>query len=310
MEIYTENLVALCHIIDEYPQFREDLKLILNKKNIYKSICTLAKVSHREIIMGKKAEKKVYTNNKEIIEKINTDSNVWDFVNDIKAVDYYYDYLNAHKKDLNTILTVINKIHELGIRTITLNPNKDFTKEIYKIDNCGYAYLNFFAFVDNLKIIPAHQTQEIKYVTSNSPYKIDINLLHECSEITLNTLIFNADTLPKELNYEETLNKINDLNALVTKENNQVTNSVNLQVGIDDLEKWIEQMEHDFNKDNMLDEKIQIQKSLLNIKKSLLELKQASDNYLEKITKDNKQITPDLIKNEKDEYVRRRSINN
>lgn len=300
MQIGTKNLLALCHIIGEYPKFRNEIKPILEKN----STNILLKLCRQEMVIGKRKEKRIYQNIKDAFNTIIRYSNIYCFTRKLKEIDNYYNYLIAHKNDLETIVTVVNKLNELGIKQIIFDPSIDFTKENYKFSITSDDCLQDVYFVDNIKIIPNYQDDVIRYGTTNSSYKINIIW----KEITLNTLIFDIKTLPKDLSEEETLNKIINLNDLMVNENNQVRSSVDLRVGINDLEELLKELEHNFNYNSLLTSKTELQKALLNTKKVLLELKKESEKYISDITKDNGIINQDLIEEERHAYLNRRSI--
>ncbi len=313
MKINTKNLLALCHIIDEYPQFREDLEPFVEKtNNYYNNISKFVSLTNSKRIIGGKKEKQIYNKNKEIFDKINRYSYISNFLLEIEDIDNFYNYLNEYRENLNKITLVVTKITDLGIKTINLDLSQDFTKENYQLDTSTNIPFRKFDFVDNIKIIPNYESEIVKYTTTNSPYQIKIQIdaflydpeIH-VTDMTLNTLVFDANTLPKELTMEETFNKIKYLNSL-SQENHQVQNSVNLLVGVNDLEKQVKKLEQELHYNSLLTSKVEIQKILLNMKKCLLQLKQESENYIESITKDNGIVTPELIKEEKEAYLNRR----
>ena len=315
MEIKTKNLLALCHIIDEYPQFREDLRPFVEKtNNYYNNISTFVSLADSKLIIGGKKEKQIFNKNKETFYKINRYSFISNFLLEIENIDIFYNYLNEHRENLNKITSEVTKITDLGIGTINLDLSQDFTKENYQLDTSTSAPFRKFWFVDNIKIIPNYESKIVKYTTTSSPYQIKIQIdafLHDPKihviDMTLNTLVFDVDILPKELTMEETFNKITNLKVL-THENHQVQNSVNLLVGVNDLEKRVKKLEQELHYNSLLTSKVEIQKTLLNMKKCLLQLKQESENYVENITKDNEIVTPDLIEEERRAYLSRRVI--
>ena len=61
--VYTEELLALCHIFDKYDNFYEDLKILLSKsKKEIDTIYSLQQISHDKFGIYSKAVKDFYEN--------------------------------------------------------------------------------------------------------------------------------------------------------------------------------------------------------------------------------------------------------
>lgn len=241
------NLIALCHIIDDFEDFDKKVISMLSTWNIeynkefikeLQSISTQEKCFipkwdvDRKKIFAK--AKKFYGENKSVIDTINQYSNIWAFIGlyydsmskSIDSLDYYeithtyheqsiffYKYILKHKEDIEQILALLESIKELGFLDIELNEDLDFVKEIYTI-NPNFKDNKYIIYVANAKAIVNHPIH-IDYKTINSNYKISLKTWGDDfypypagKVIILNSLIFDSKSLPKSLNKEDIFESI------------------------------------------------------------------------------------------------------
>lgn len=206
-EVYIDNLIALCHILDGYDEFNKNLRNlmadadnILNIDYLYriskdkfihsaKNVNQFYKknkiycISKDKFINDAKNVNQFYEKNKIVVDTINKYIDIWDFINfnyDIKgnlnnnsSLNFFYQYILNNREDLDKILLVLNKIKELGFNCLKFDENLDFTTHEYNVytvfdNNIRVEYL------DNMERIPNYQSDVVKYKTTGSNYKISI----------------------------------------------------------------------------------------------------------------------------------------
>lgn len=147
---------------------------------------------------------------------------------DIYYLDYFYDYFMKHKDRLTQILELLYAIEKLGFYEIEFNENIDFTKEEYKIDN---VMINNFwiSYLDNIEIVLSY-SEDLIYRTKGSNYKIKFApfIAGTLKSITVNSLLFDAERLPKTVSKEDTAQKIFDLRDEYCERYKEVLNYFNL----------------------------------------------------------------------------------
>lgn len=247
--IYTKNLIALCHILDEYEEFKNRLQTVMNKKFNADFIKKIDDVSTGNFSCSIKAME-FYKQNKRVIDTINQYTNISLFINDnndcelnaIDRVDYFYNYLKKHRDEMDKILKLLDKLSKLHIVTVTLNENIDFSCETYDIhtwmpDNRKLVLL------DNMEAVPGYSSDLVRYKTTGSNYKItlsgafgDLNR-YPIGKIVLDSLTFDESRLPDNLSSEEVYQTILELKDKKEDEYAAIKTSVDLNVGIEDLYK-------------------------------------------------------------------------
>lgn len=246
-EIHIDNIIALCHILDNFEQFNNNLsQFIIEYKGINFDIKSLShfltyRIGKNGITSKtynyfdntdeyyKKIASTFYEPNKEIINTINNfiPFNTWisqsydsegHLIED-STLDACYKYLLNHKNDLNQIISLLSRMKELGNFFIIFNVNLDFTNAEYEIDPVFKNNRNIKYF-DNIEIVPNSQSTAIKYKTTNSNYQIDLKTVTKKSKmeipldylvISLNSLTFDPNRLPIALSKGDTFDKIVNL---------------------------------------------------------------------------------------------------
>ena len=247
----TNNIIALCHIIDEFEEFEKRLITIISTGHNRDFVFKLWEISKGKFKIDARKEKKFYDENKEIIDTINQYSNITRFINDNYSeygepngnLQFFYEYISSHKEGIEQILEVLGKLKELGFWKLEFNDELDFTKEIYN------AYLSFdrnsdITYVANAKVIPDCESH-IYYKTTDSNYKMKLILYGSTNKgiskygryIVLNSLLFNTNTLPiridRENTHEQLLKLKNEQNAKLSI----LKSSFDSNINVSDLEK-------------------------------------------------------------------------
>lgn len=247
--IYTKNLIALCHILDEYEEFKNRLEKVLSKKLDVDFIRKLDDVSIGKFSWSIKAME-FYKQNKSVIDTINEYTNISLFINDnydcelneIDRVDYFYNYINNHRDEMEKILRLLERLRELHIVSISLNEKIDFLHETYEMNT--WMPDNYkLVILDNMEAVPGYSTDLVRYKTNGSSYKItiggafgDLNR-YPIGKITLNSLTLDVSRLPNYDSSEDVYQTILELKDKKEDEYAAIKTSVDLNVGLEDLHK-------------------------------------------------------------------------
>ena len=322
--INIDNLITLCHILDDYEEFEKILIKAMKHGSDRDFVFQLDDVSNGKFRLGSYKARRFYEENKLIIDAINHYSTIPSFINlnygingkIIGDIRFFYEYLVSHKEDIEKILFLMNKLKELGFDNIEFNDELDFTKEVYKTSLSQYD--NFYLmYVANPEVIPNY-TNEINYVTKDSKYKMILSITgykeKEISKynrkIILNSLIFNPYMLPEELDLEHTYGNLVRLKEEQSDETFLIRNSVDLNVSIFDLDK---QYDSTYRIINGLNDNIKHREELvtilMEIKAKLEKLKLLGLEYNRSISRNDPLLSQELLEQEKVYYLRRRENN-
>ena len=207
-KITIENLLSLCHILDNYNLFNQKLAKEINPQNNRKFILKIWEISQGELLFQGKKEKQFYEENKEIIDTINKYSNIYSFIicnydnygKPTENLKYFFNYLLKNKNKIHHIISILEKLKELGFNKINFDEELNFNEEIHTL----YPVLKentYITYVANPIVVPNY-TEQIRYKSNNSNYKMKFNVHFEneplnIESITLNSLIFDIEILPK-----------------------------------------------------------------------------------------------------------------
>lgn len=85
-KIDTNNMIALCHIVDEFPEFEKWLLSVISSKYNRDFIFQVWDISQGEFKLGARKAKRFYRENKLVIDIINQYSSLPMFVNKIMTL--------------------------------------------------------------------------------------------------------------------------------------------------------------------------------------------------------------------------------
>ena len=310
IEVSTSDLLALIVIIDEFEEFNNNfIELINNTANL--NFYKLKKIMNDEKVFGNKELKEFYINNKEIINVINSYSNIYDFVaynydfTNKKIKDSFYQlyiYLKNNKSKLNKVIDLVIKIKKLGFNYLSISTNYDFTEQIYGM--FGMPMINDeISYLDNMYVIPSYNGDIINYKTSDSDYEIILKKGVKkdvyVEKMFINNLFMDIKKLPEEINYNNTFEYILKLRADIQNQYDILRQAINLSIGIDDLRN---KYSHIFDLANLVDDtniKNKLLSTLKNIEEDILELEYLSDNYRKVISNNNSLISENKVEEEK-----------
>ena len=318
ISVEVNNLIALCNILNDYTKFTQNLKELIKNNNSRNIAFILYKISKGEFVFSSRKEKKFYKDNKSVIDTINKYSNIQNitinYLTEENSLDFFYKYIKKHQDNLERILSVLEKIEELGFDKLEFDEENDFTNTIYEIDT--RSYINDISYLDNIEIVPNYENNIVEYKTTGSNYKIDVHLrFNKIQEykyrktIIVNSLLFDPKRLPEEITEETIYDKIVSLKKKEQESCNKIRSSVDLSISIDDLytqfeniNKIIEQLNNEENKEQLPE----LRELLLEFKNNLNQLQKISSEYNERIIKENPNITKEMLKKEKKKYLKRR----
>ena len=316
-KIQTNDLLALIHIIDSYQGLNQNVKKAIDSKNKKKFISKLNKISNGKFSLDYNA-RKFYKKNKETIDIINNYSSIQHFIHynyntngkSKESLDYLYLYILKHKENINEIIANVEKLQRLGFEHICFDEQLDFTMDTYK------AYPNikqnsYITYVANPTVIPTY-SDDIHYKSNNTNYKMEFKIITETTpfiaeKIYLNSLLFDTSTFPKEINKASIFNPLLDAKKELKKIKKLIKNSINLSVGVLDLESQLNTTMSTINNLDSISSKKELIEILTRIKSDLNLLKELDNNYTEEISDKNEELNKDLLEQEKIRYLNRRN---
>lgn len=310
--IRIKNAIALCHIIEGYENFINDIELVWEKNNYFYFIEDLKKVSFKENIFGKRDAKKFYEKYNWIINTINEYSRIDTFLFEIlddknkqQSMYVLYEYLLKNEACIEQILNLLEWIKTLGFQSILFDETADFTKEEYNVVQEPIRNYNAnIGYLENLERIPSYGNEKIKYKSNGSHYKIKFNytlagnkFLMD-STIYLNSLLFAPSLLPlvgctSDILFE----KIIDLKYDKVEECQKLTDAVNVKLKLMDLKSELRSAKQTIEKIYNSAEQKNLEDALLYMELELARMEQV-DCENDKELMENNSITEDILKRE------------
>lgn len=296
------NLIALCHILDNFEEFEKRLKTEYNRDFKLK----LLDISQGKTRAFSKKEKKFYNENKSVIDTINKYSSIDIFIGEIYgyygSAQFFYEYFLNHKEDLDKITKLLEKIKQLGFDVFTFNEDLDFTTETYDVFPT-FRRNSRIIYVDNI-VVPPSYTSNINYYTTSSNYKMELDIIgDEISEygrrITLNSLLFDPNRLPESLTKENTFDNILKLKSEQKEKSAAIRNSVDLSISVSALAYQLSSTSSVISKLDDVQNKSQLLEALLNIKGEVEKLIALSEEYDSSISEKELSLTGEVLEREK-----------
>lgn len=323
-EAYIDNLIALCHILDDYSEFNKNLSNLISTKYNRNDVYYLYEISNGKFMVGTKKVKQFYKKNKVVVDIINKYSDISQFINrnydckgkpiESSGLDFFYQYILDNKKDLEKILAVLNKIKELGFDNLKFDENLNFTNTEYQIET-KFSHNFNVEYLDNIEIMPNYQRHIVKYKTADSNYKIIIlpSFNEEISiyfrEIIVNSLTFDANRLPESITKKNIFDKIINLANDKKDECAAIRTSVDLSMSLDSLSSNFDSTNNLLSRIDDIENKDELLKILSEIQLNLSKLKSASTNYNNRLS-DKYSIPEETLQKEKKLYLERQYWSN
>lgn len=319
-KIEIDNMITLCHIVDEFDEFEKRLIPAISPKYNRNFVFQVWDVSRGKFKLFARKAKRFYEENKSVIDAMNQYSNVPTFINlnygwhgeltgDLR---FFYEYLVSHKVEIPKILELLEKLKELGFGKFEFNEELDFTKETYG------AYLslsdNFnLTYVANPQVIPNY-TDYINFTTTDSNYKMKLELsgiprkeISDYSrELVLNSLLFDPNTLPEKIDIEHTHGQLVRLKEEQKDKSSVIRSSVDLSISVSDLERQFIYTAGTISRLDGVKNKEELVAVLTSMKEDLEKLKKLSVEHDSNISQEEPLLTPEVLEQEKTLYLRRR----
>lgn len=317
-EMEIDNMITLCHIVDEFDEFEKRLIPAISPKYNRDFIFKVWDVSRGKFKLFAGKAKRFYEENKSVIDAMNQYSNVPTFINlnygyygtTTGHLRFFYEYLVSHKEEIPKILELLDRLKELGFSKFEFNEELDFTKEIYDVSS-DFWRIYRFTYVANAQAIPNYDSY-INYKTLDSNYKIELKrsmgeeFATYSKKITLNSLLFDPNTLPLKLDRENTYNKVVKSKSEQKGKTSMIRNSVDLSVSVSDLERQFIVSDLIISKLEEVKNKEEFVAVLSSIREDLGKLKTLTDKHNASISEQEPLLTADVLENEKTLYLRRR----
>lgn len=306
-----DNMIAMCHIIDEYPIFSENLKIFVQSRNNRNDIYNLWKISNGENIIGARKVKRFYQENKTTIDTINKYTHINNYIfriydskgnlKDNSKIDLFYNYLIKHRDNIDKIILALDRINNLGFRSIYFDEKLDFNNETYTLNINGDN--KEIIFLDNMEALPNYHIDCIKYKTRGSNYRIYLKLLSRSNlfnqYILVNSLLFDPNRLPGEISIESITSRILSLKENQKEFNRGINNSISLDISIDNLYKEYLEIYKVIEQLDGIKNKEELKEYLLMIRKYLDKLIITSKEYDDSIIKEYQGINREELEKEK-----------
>ena len=313
MEIKTDMLMTLCRILDDFEEFRKDLRALVEKRDT-NVIGTINALASKGLVIGKKDVKNFYQKYKKVIDII--DKGHYHIIlflsyvisNDkIYNLDFFYKYLIEHKEELDKIVAVLNKFDDLGIEIVKFT-DETFIDKVWKIDNYSNQYVYDFYFMENMVGIPSYLKNI--YKSSGSHYLMKLYSTDgyiTCRGITVNSLTFDRSSLPDDLSKENTYDKIMEVinSDKVVQYRSDIDDILKLDLPLEEVVKNYKTLYNNILNLKRVKGKEELKEALEELNRSIAMLKNLQVKYNQGIIKDNPLVTGEVIKSEKELYLKR-----
>lgn len=321
-EIQTNHLIVLCEIKEDYKSFCDDLEELIKSKSNRDLVSKVYHAMQGKLFIGSKKYKWFIEKHKHTIRIMNRYSCLSNFTvlsydekgkrRENLTEDYFYQFIQEHKEDIETIKAVALKLKNLGFDEITFGEELDFTKIEYKLYS---TYESYFAFLENMEVSSTYSNIPIKYRTNDSCYCMILGTSgygdnKEVSKydrkIELNSLIFDSNRLPNEVTTESTIEVIYELAQKKEVEQEDLRHSIDLSISTSDLKDYFERLKAVTERIDKIKDNQELIKLLNQIQNALTQLQLFGDNFETQIIDSHNDITEETIKREKELYLDRR----
>ena len=312
-EIRVDVLMVLCHILDDFEDFRssEYIKSLIFDYNLVEDISR----NGSKLLCG--PANVFCKRHKNVLDIINK---YMGFENFMKAtfslgshtfigeVNCFYNYLVAHRDSLDSIISLLEKMQELGIFKICCDDSVDFKNEKNSI--CirfsGNDSLNYF---ENMKAVPNSTVDRVSYITTGSKYKIRV--LGEYPMITVNDLLFDGSLLPDSIDPQILFDEIMKLRTAVQGDNQRLISYVDAATVITELNLKYYDLKKIFGARER--ENPENREALRNLLSEFLEvvkgISEINSSYGRSIVEGSENLTPELLEEELGHSLNKRAEN-
>lgn len=320
--ISINHLITLCEIGEDYKSFCDDLEILIKSKTNKDFVNEVYQVMQGKFSIRFSKYKSFIEKHKhtiEIMNKYSCLSNLTVLSYDTKGnrtknlpEDYFYQYIQQNKENIEKIKAIALKLKELGFNEIKYGENLDFTEVEYDLDTF---YESEFAFLENIEVNSTYLRSPIKYKTNSSCYCMCLTLRSYgskkevskyVSKIYLNSLMFDLNSLPNEITTESTIGAIKKLADNKKTEYSDIQNSVDLSIATSDLKRQFEQLKQVIAKIDKVKNNEELSRVLEQLQSIMIQLQNFGDNFEREIIDSNAGITEQTVVQEKKLYLDRR----
>lgn len=320
--ISINHLITLCEVGEDYKSFCDDLEILIKSKTNKDFVNEAYKVMQGKFSVCSSKYKSFIEKHKQTIEIMNKYfclSNLTVLSYDTKGnrrknlpEDYFYQYIQQNKENIEKIKEVALKLKGLGFNEIKYAENLDFTEVNYELDIFSGSD---FAFLENIEVNSTYLNNPIKYRTNDSHYcmclgsngygdRIEISKYGR--KIYLNSLILDPNSIPDEITTESTIGIIKKLAYNKKTEYSDIRNSVDLSIATDDLKTQFEHLKQIFESIDKIKAKEELASILYQMQNIMMQLQSFGENFEKGIIDSNASITTQTLEQEKKLYLNRR----
>ena len=298
-EIRVDVLMVLCHILDDFEDFRssEYIKSLIFDYNLVEDISR----NGSKLLCG--PANVFCKRHKNVLDIINKYMGFANFMKVtfslgshtfIGEVNCFYNYLVAHRDSLDSIISLLEKMQELGISEICCDDSVDFKNEKNSIciSFSGNDSLNYF---ENMKAVPSSTVDRVSYITTGSKYKIRV--LGEYPIITVNDLLFDGSLLPDSIDPQRLFDEIMKLRTAVQGDNQRLISYVDAATVITELNLKYYDLKKIFGARER--ENPENREALRNLLSEFLEvvkgISEINSSYGRSIVEGSENLTPELL---------------
>lgn len=302
------DCIALCHVIDGFERFIADLAKFSKGSKGYSNLDNL----YKHIKDGKRVNKHIrnfYQEHYNVLNALHKNAYISNFLliyfnnktgTFNQEIMQMYRYLKNNKKDKDKILAVLDKLSELGFKNIIFTENVSFDN-VYEFDKLNSHY--YYYLDGKLEVIPS--IQNLKYQSEDANYEIKMSTIPLHSpEITLNNLVFDANCLPNEICYDQTMGKILELKEKKKESFDVLKDAVCFDGYIENIVYFLDKLDKLIINIHNCSSKSQAQMHIDTAKQSIAELQWILTNYEDGLI-DKELISQDVLTKEKEKYKRR-----
>ena len=321
-----DKLIVLCELGDDYKTFCDDLELLIKSKTNKNLVSEAYQVMQGKFSIHSKKYKnfiekhqraieimnKYFCLNRMTVQSYDKAGNRWNGL----TVDYFYDYIQKNKENIEIIKEIALKLKKLGFSEIYFGESLDFTNTRFEYSyNLGE---NNFEFLENIEIDSAYLNNPIIYKTNGScycmcleldGYGVNKSIRGYNRRIYLNNLIFNPNSLPNELTPQSTVGTIESLVSNKRSEYSNIKDSIDLSIATKDLRSQFEYLKHVINGIDKIKNSDDSRLLLCQMELLLIELQNFNSDFEKEIIESNPYISEQKIEREKKLYLSRREWN-
>ena len=226
-----DNLIALSKVLDDFKEFNERVRDLVsigyNRKVIYK----LEQISKGEESFNFDKIRQFYNDNKTVIDVINEYSSIYSFIcsnydvngnvmyND--SLNFFYSYMQENRDGIDSIVSVLERIKELGFSTLYFNQKLEGSNDVYSIST-SFNDNDTITYLDNMEVVSS-DGEYISYRALNPSFRLilvpdrdDISKINKRVEV--DSLLFDKNLLPESISKDATFNQIMNMGIDLEKQ--------------------------------------------------------------------------------------------